>query len=144
MPRRHKQNETQSEKQLSAQEDLNTAQREKLVLDLRIAGHDFDTIAQLAGYANRSVAWKAYRRALARIPQASAQQERQLDARRLDELLKAYWEKAVSGDGWSYDRILRGLERRASLLGLDVKAGDLAQPAAQTLIREYGATVEDV
>jgi hypothetical protein len=122
---RRKQKETQEGKSRDAQNDLNVAQREKLVLDLRLQGYEFAEIAKMAGYSNASGAWKAWQRAIARIPAASAEQERKLQSMRLDELLRAYWVKAIEGDGWSMDRVLRNLERRAALLGLDVKSGDV-------------------
>jgi hypothetical protein len=140
MPRRHKATGNQDDKQRDAQEDLNGATREKLVLDLRMQGYDFDTIAQMAGYSNRSGAWKAWQRAIARVPMASAELERRQESLRLDSLLAVYWPKAIGGDGWSYDRILRNMERRAALLGLDLKANDTVA-AGQTIIREYGAEV---
>jgi hypothetical protein len=48
-----------------------------------------------------------------------AQELRALEALRLDQMQAALWQQATDGDVRAIDRILRIMERRARLLGLD-------------------------
>lgn len=123
--------------------DLNARQREKQVVQMRMAGHDFDTIAAVCGYASRSGAHHAWKRAIRAIPAEDAAEARQLECQRLDQLLNVYWPKALSGDGWSMDRCLRIGERRASLLGLDMQP-DVSQAQQMIVIGIPQAVLEAV
>lgn len=97
--------------------------RERLVLDLRRAGATFDDIATQAGYADPSGAWQAYRRAIGRtLTEAHADEQRELEAARLDSLQQAIWDRAIAGDLPAVNGVLRIMERRARLLGLDAPA----------------------
>ena len=42
-----------------------------------------------------------------------------LDLERIEALIDAIWDKAAKGDTWSVDRVVKLLERKASMLGLD-------------------------
>lgn len=94
-------------------------EREARALQLRIAGASFEKIAQVLGMSNRSVAFKAYERALSRVHAENANQMREIGSARLDTLLTAVWGKAVKGDLAAVDRVLKIEERRARLFGLD-------------------------
>lgn len=43
----------------------------------------------------------------------------QLEVRRLDRVLNGIWDKAIAGDLSAVDRVIKVMERRAKLLGLD-------------------------
>ena len=107
-----------------------TIAREKHVLELRRACLSFDAIAEQVGIGHRSDAHKVYKRALARTLQEPAAEIRQLEADRLDRLQVAVWTKALRGDLSAVDRVLRVMERRARLLGLD-HADGIAERALQ-------------
>jgi hypothetical protein len=96
-----------------------TIAREQHVLELRRAGASFDKIAQEVNLHSRSDAHKIYKRALARTLMEPAAEIRRLEADRLDRLQLAVWTKALRGDLPAVDRVLRVMERRARLLGLD-------------------------
>ena len=68
---------------------------------------------------SRSNAAKIVKRALGRVHQEPAFEIRKLEAERLDRLQLSFWQKAIGGDGRALDRVLRIMERRANLLGLD-------------------------
>lgn len=123
--------------------DVNAAARAVVALQLALEGHDYQTIANRAGYASKGAAFNAVQRELQRTLQPAADAIRTMEVARLDGLLTVYLPKAMSGDGWSMDRVLRIMERRAGLLGLDAKA-DAAAIAGQVLIRRYDANVEAV
>jgi len=71
---------------------------------------------------SRSGAWYAVQRAMKRslkICDAEAEYNRQLDLQRLDVALDAIWDQVQAGEYRAVDRLIRILERRARLLGLD-------------------------
>lgn len=94
-------------------------EREVQIVKLRRQGHTWDEIAQQLGYADKSGPQKAYLRAAARVVQEDIQDIRALEAERLDNLQNAYWLDAMAGDVPAGTQVLRIMERRAKLLGLD-------------------------
>lgn len=88
------------------------AEKRLRALNLRKAGATYEQIAQQLGYANRGTAHKAVRYALAEQRGESPRESHRLDEQRLDQLLMALWPKAMKGDGWAVDRILRIIELR--------------------------------
>lgn len=121
------------------QRDYNAALREAQVLKLRTQGHEFDEIARQVGYTDRSAAHKAYKRALARIPKAAADEERELSLMRLNNAIRALMDKINRGDTFAVAQLVSLEDRRAKLLGLDAKGDGVV--AGQMIIREYGVDV---
>ena len=101
--------------------DAAAAERALQALELRKAGASYESIARHCGYASRSGAYQAVQRELRRTMQEPAEDVRQLELARLDDLYRAMAPKALKGDTWSVDRCLKIMERRALLLGLDAK-----------------------
>lgn len=128
--------------QPKTQRDYNAAIREQQVLQLRTQGMEFDAIARQVGYTDRGAAYKAYKRALARIPKPQAEEEIQNQLMRLNAAIKALWTKIQAGDTWAIEKMVALEDRRAKLLGLDAK-GD-GPPAGQVIIREYGVDLSQV
>jgi hypothetical protein len=93
--------------------------RQRQALELRMAGIEYASIAKELGYKNPSCAHKAVKTALKRTLQEPADELRNLELRRLDSLTFALWAAGKSGNQGAIDRILRLMERRAKLLGLD-------------------------
>lgn len=62
------------------------------------------------------------RKDLAATVTEPAEQLRQLEHFRLERLMTATWARAIAGHGESIDRVLRIMERKARLLGLDAPA----------------------
>jgi hypothetical protein len=96
-----------------------TIAREQHALELRRAGLSYQKIADEIGLHNRGDAHKIVKRALGRTLQEPAAEIRELEADRLDRLQAAVWTRALKGDLGAFDRVLRTMERRARLLGLD-------------------------
>jgi len=95
------------------------ADKERQALELRRAGATYDEIAQAIGYATAQGAYLAYNRALKRaLLEAGADEVREMELDRLDRLQRAYWPKALGGDGKAADRVLKIMEHRAKYLGL--------------------------
>ena len=94
-------------------------EREQQVVKLRRAGHTWDEIATIVGYAYPSGAHDAYVRASIRVVADDVKAIRELETERLDNLLNAVWADAMTGDIPAGTQALRIMERRAKLLGLD-------------------------
>ena len=101
------------------QPDPEVIDREVKVLELRRAGLTWQKIAVEVGYADPTGAYAAYKRAVKRVLQEPAEEVRQQEIDRLDRLQVAVWPRAMKGDDRAINTILRLMERRAKLLGLD-------------------------
>ena len=100
---------------------VRAAQLEQKCLELRSAGLSFREIARELKVAP-ATAYKAVARGLAAVNagcREQAQELRALEALRLDQMQAALWEQATDGEVKAIDRVLRIMERRARLLGLD-------------------------
>jgi len=98
--------------------------KEKRVLELKRSGATWDAIAEVVGYSNASGAFKAYQRAMVRTLQQPAEELRDAEIDRLDRLQRAFWFEAIGDRDTppnlrAADFILRVIDRRSKLLGLD-------------------------
>lgn len=99
-----------------------TAERRAKAVAMRLAGADYETIAQKLGYYNRGAAYNDINRALeANVAEQrrSAEILRQEELQRLDRLQAGAWMAAASGDPKAIDVVLKIIDRRCKLLGLD-------------------------
>ena len=94
--------------------------KEMKVLDLRRAGLTWVRIAEEVGYADHTGAYAAYKRAIKRTMQQPADELRTQELDRLDRLQLAVWPSAMKGDTRAVLTIVRLMERRAKLTGLDM------------------------
>jgi DNA-binding CsgD family transcriptional regulator len=101
---------------------VRAAQLEERCLDLRASGLSFREIARNLNVVP-STAYKAVARGLAAANEHNREEAaslRDLEVMRLDQLQAALWTRAIDdGDHQAIDRVLRIMERRAKLLGLD-------------------------
>jgi len=95
-------------------------------LELRKRGLTFEAIAQELGYATPASAYNAVMAALKEANREPVEEMRELEAARLDQLQERLSDKAgPDKDGVGIvDRLLRIMERRAKLLGLDAQRED--------------------
>ncbi|KKW13332.1 MAG: hypothetical protein UY48_C0002G0023 [Candidatus Gottesmanbacteria bacterium GW2011_GWB1_49_7] len=102
---------------------IGEAEREAKAVELRRQGKNYDQIAATVGFADRSGAFRAVKRALERLRKQTTEEAvvlLRLENDRLDVLQAAIWEQAVEqGDLFAVDRLLRLMQRRAALNGLD-------------------------
>lgn len=96
-----------------------TLQREADVLKLRRAGFTFDLIAKQLNYSHASGAQKAYVNACKRIVYSEVEEVRAIEMDRLDIAQSAIWQNVLRGDTQAVNSLIRIMERRAKLLGLD-------------------------
>jgi len=93
-------------------------EKERRVLELKLAGLTFDRIAEQVGYADGSSACKAYNRALRRTLQEPASEVREAELLRLDKILAGCWRDAISGDPKAANTALKVIQEGSKLLGL--------------------------
>lgn len=92
--------------------------RDREAVELRARGLSYDEIARTMG-CSLSVAHDRVRRGLARWAQPDVDQLFPLEMKRLDELQASAWDAAIRGDPEARAFVLRIMERRARLCGLD-------------------------
>lgn len=134
-----------------------TAERRGKAIALRLAGMDYESIAQRLGYADRGAACKDIQRAMeANIAQQtqSADTLREVELMRLDRLQAAAWQAAASGDLKAIETVLKIVDRRSRLLGLDAPiktdvtvsdaiTSEIEQLAAQLSIADAASEASD-
>ena len=94
-------------------------ERENKILELRRAGTTWAVIAERVGYASPSGAYQAYQRIAQRFIRPKLEELRDTELDRLDRLQLGVWGKAITGDLRAIDAVLRIIDRRARLLGLE-------------------------
>lgn len=94
------------------------AQRQKESLALRLAGASYPEIAAAQGIVT-STAYNDVQSAIRDIPRAEAEQLRTEESMKLDRLQRSYWEKALKGNLGAADMVLKIINRRIRLYGLD-------------------------
>jgi hypothetical protein len=122
------------------------AARRQRALSLRMAGLDWQSIADKLGYASRGAACTDVDRAYKTIKtelDETVHVHRVLESARLDRLQVGVWTKALAGDVRAVDAVLRIMTRRAKLLGLDgAGAADASSP--DELTKMLDQLLEDV
>ena len=98
---------------------IELAERRARALELRKAGATYDQIAQQAGYSSRANAYRDVMKAIKDITAEPAADVKTLELARLDAMLMGTWRPAITGNQGAIDRVIRIMDRRAKLLGLD-------------------------
>lgn len=100
---------------------LSKAQKQKILLEARVEGKSWREAAKMAGYGDPGNAWRAAQEAIADIPREAADEARSLEMQRIDAIVHANWRSMELGDTDAANVILRAIDRRAKLLGLDLQ-----------------------
>jgi orotate phosphoribosyltransferase-like protein len=103
---------------------VRNAARRQEALELRKAGLTFERIGARMG-VTKQTAHQLVLRAFGELREKLAETAEQvltLELQRLDALTEALWPTATAGDPQAIDRVLRIMQRRAALLGLDALA----------------------
>jgi transposase-like protein len=106
------------------------AEKRAEALELRAMGYSYQQVADEVGYASKGAAHKAVAQALRDIPREQAEQARELELGRLDEMQMASMNAAMAGDLFAIDRVVKIIESRAKLLGL-YNLPDNSDPGAE-------------
>ncbi len=112
------------------------------VVEAVAEGATYEQAAKQAGYATRSGAYKAFWKAVDGREADAVEQHRALELQRLDALQVGLWERAEAGDIKAVNAVLRIIEQRSRLLGLDkpektpVGSGSVVDPAYWAGLKE--------
>ena len=117
---------------------ISAALRQTDALGLRQSGKTFAEIAAQLGYSDPSGARNAVLAALRDNVTEPNAEMRTLELARLDALHEALWVKALGGDLGAIDRILKLMERRAKILGLDAPPQRADEDIDELIRRELG------
>jgi transcriptional regulator len=98
---------------------VESAEKQRRVLELRKEGLTLQQIADELGYACPSGAHKALTRALEHMLREPVEEVRALECARLDAMWQKAWSRLKRGNVNAIDVLLRIMTRRSKLLGLD-------------------------
>ena len=101
-----------------SQRRIRAVEKQRMALELRMAGRRWDEIAQTVGYANHTGAIAAVKVALEKTLQEPAEHYRALTLERLTKVLQVLWPRMLNGDLAAADRVLRVIADISSLMGL--------------------------
>ncbi len=107
--------------QKNSARSISAAEKKEKAIRLRLGGLSFAEIGRQLG-VSRTMAFKYINselKELAAKATHSAEQLRQMELLRLDKLTTSLWLKAAGGDVYAIDRVLKIMERRAKLTGID-------------------------
>jgi hypothetical protein len=104
----------------TGKKQVEQAERRRHALALRAAGVGYEDIAKQVGLSGPGPAYKIVQAALKATYREPADEVRKLELERLDRLTLALWQRAKGGESEAIDRVLKLMDRRAKLLGLDV------------------------
>jgi hypothetical protein len=94
-------------------------QKQERAMSLLRSGQSYEEIATALGYASRASAWRLVQNALQSLVQRESEGYVALELARLDALHAANWEAAISGDYKAANLVLRLMDTRIRLTGLD-------------------------
>ncbi|MBB3040173.1 hypothetical protein [Hoyosella altamirensis] len=103
----------------SSKQTAHIAERRAKALALRKVGYSFREIAKHTSVSVQ-VAHNDVMTELRNIPKAEADELRALETEKLNQLEKAWWPSAIAGDDKAAGVILKIIDRRARMLGLDL------------------------
>lgn len=103
---------------MTSAKSIPAAERREQALLLRKAGYQYEAIGAKLGISKQA-AHQLIQRTLRATLREPAADLRTLEVERLDDLLRALYPQARKGNHGAIDRVLRIMERRAKLLGLD-------------------------
>jgi len=100
---------------------INWAKRRQQATEMRLEGYTYEEIGDALGIG-RSAACRMVNRVLDNVIKNSLENVellRELELMRCDKLQMAYWDQAMNGDLEAAKFIIKAMERRAKLSGLD-------------------------
>ena len=132
---------------------LGHTERQRQAVELRKAGHTFDEIGERMGCTHQA-AHQLVMRALDSYRADTAElvaQHRALDVARMEEIVRILWPRVQEGHLDSVDRVFKAAQRKAALLGMDLKQPEqhlhlhegqvtpVAQDASRDLMDQFRA-----
>ena len=94
--------------------------RQSQALQLRLQGLEYAEIAERLGYADKASAYVAIRDLIARHSYEGVDEMRTVEGMKLNKLEAKLWDLVDAGDLAAIDRLIKVMQRRANLYGLDL------------------------
>jgi len=116
------------------QRSMQHAERVLQACELRRAGASYEEIGRALGIAKQN-AHRMVTKALASALREQADQIRVIEEERLDKIQRAAWGAAMRGDHVAINTVLRVMERRAKMLGLDAPTQTTASTVSEVHVR---------
>jgi hypothetical protein len=133
--------------------EIDLRAKETEIVSLRRAGHTWEAISNIAGYKNPMDAYRIFQKALTRHLMPKLEELRLVEMDRVDALTLVLWGKAEEGDIKAIETIIKLMERRAKITGLDAptkiqaevinyEGGELGEHTRRIieLVRQAGVT----
>jgi hypothetical protein len=117
------------------------AKLEDAVCAMRSQGIAYEEIAQRLGLSGKGQAYRICQRALRRVPSESVTEMRTVEGQRLDEITTTLWPRALGGDIRAIGALLKVMERRARLFGLESSLSPPESPRTPTEVDEVSFLV---
>lgn len=121
--------------------------RDRECVEMRHAGHDWDTVVERLGYASAGHARDRYKLFLERLPpREGVEEQREIELARLDRLLVALEPKLAANDVRAVEVAIKLSERRARMAGYDTPVKTqltvINDDLALELVAEWRAALE--
>lgn len=123
---------------------LSAAEKQAQALELRKNRVSYDKIAEVLGYSGKSGAYKAVQSALKKTLQEPADELRALEGMALDDLQFAQMPLARKGHQGAAALVLKIMERRAKLFGLDAPVAVELDIDVEAELRKVGADKNEI
>lgn len=98
------------------------AERRRRAVGMVLSGSTYQHVADTLGYANRGTVHRIVKNALSAHEAEDLAHARALECDRLDALQAGVWDAALAGDITAVNTVLRIIERRCQILGLDQRS----------------------
>lgn len=95
--------------------------RREQALELRAAGMTYMYVAEKLGIS-KTQAWRDVQKAIKEVQEEYTENTKAIitiELKRLDRMLLALWTEAIKGNQGAIDRVVKIMERKSRLLGLD-------------------------
>lgn len=106
------------------------AAKRRRALALHNGGATYEEVAEKVGYANRSAAYNAVKKARGEAELESSEEELSRELSRLDMMARSLWPKVVKGDTKAVTALLAVQKQRVGLLGFD---GSMSESVKESL-----------
>ena len=98
---------------------ISAVEKQRRAVELRLAGHTWQTIADTLGYRNHSGAICAVEAALKRTLEPAADSFRALTLERLTKVIQVFWPMMIQGDYSAARTVMQASSDIRKLMGLD-------------------------
>ena len=98
---------------------ISAVEKQRRAVELRMAGHTWQTIADTLGYSSHSSAIRAVEAALVRTLEPASSSFRALTLERLTKVIQVFWPMMIQGDYSAARTVMQASSDIRKLLGLD-------------------------